>query len=50
MQSAIKDVCAIAGLALVGLGCYLIYAPLAPLVLGALLLVAGVWGHFHDSQ
>jgi len=42
-----KDICALVGLLLLGIGCWLIYQPLALVVVGALLLFGAVFGHLN---
>jgi hypothetical protein len=44
-----RDVLSVAGLILIGVGCWLVYPPAGLIVVGALLLAAGIGGHLRDS-
>lgn len=44
-----RDALAIVGLVLIGVGCWLIHPPTSLIVVGFVLLVAGVGGHLRDS-
>jgi hypothetical protein len=46
----VKDAVSIVGLGLLGWGCWLIAPPVAGIVIGTLLLTAGLAGHFMGKE
>lgn len=45
-----KDACALTGLTLVGVGCYLIHPAAALIVVGSLMLTAAICGHLRPRK
>lgn len=45
----IKDLAFLLGLGLIGAGCWWVYPPAALIVVGALLLITSIVGHFYGT-
>ena len=49
-REEVRDASALAGVALIGAGLWWMYPPAALIVVGAMVLLAALWGHFHAAE
>lgn len=50
VSNLVRELLAIVGLGMIGWGCWIIYPPVAGIVVGAFLLGSAIWGHYHAAK